>query len=199
MDAREWLCTVATNRRAALQVARREGPDIIILDHTSARLGGAKFSRALSRVLDAPLIAIVRAEHGDNSMRATELLVKPYTGRQLLDCVRRSLLHHPRELVVGPLRLNLRTRRVTAPTRAEPQPLTPKQFALLRLLMQSPGVTLSRETLMLQVWQTDYMDDTRTLDVHIRWLRERIEADPGDPRYLRTVRGSGYCLDCAGD
>jgi DNA-binding response OmpR family regulator len=70
--------------------------------------------------------------------------------------------------------------------------LTPKQAELLRVFMVHAGQTLTRKFLMATVWKTDYMGDTRTLDVHVRWLRERIEDDPSSPQYLRTVRGVGY-------
>jgi DNA-binding response OmpR family regulator len=65
----------------------------------------------------------------------------------------------------------------------------------MEVFMQHPDETLDRKTLMTQVWETDYMGDTRTLDVHVRWIRKAIETDPGKPRYLKTVRGIGYCLD----
>ena len=70
--------------------------------------------------------------------------------------------------------------------------LTPRQARLLEVFMQHAGRTLTRKFLMETVWETDYMGDTRTLDVHVRWIRERIEDDPSSPRYLRTVRGIGY-------
>ena len=70
--------------------------------------------------------------------------------------------------------------------------LTPRQAQLLEVFMRHPGQTLTREFLMRTVWNTNYMGDTRTLDVHVRWIRERIEKDPSSPRYLRTVRGVGY-------
>ena len=72
--------------------------------------------------------------------------------------------------------------------------LTPKLYHLLVLLIDCEGHTLFRKTIMKDVWETDYMGDTRTLDVHIRWLRKKIEDDPNDPKYIRTVRGAGYCF-----
>lgn len=72
--------------------------------------------------------------------------------------------------------------------------LTPKEFELLLLFMQNPGRVLSRRTIMEEVWHTSYLGDTRTLDVHIRWLRQKIEPDPSHPQILRTQRGVGYVL-----
>lgn len=72
--------------------------------------------------------------------------------------------------------------------------LTPKECALLAAFMSRPGEVLTRKILMKEIWDTDYMGDTRTLDVHIRWLREKIEDDPSSPVHIKTVRGVGYCF-----
>src|SRR5262249_26377608 len=77
--------------------------------------------------------------------------------------------------------------------------LTPKQALLFEIFMQHPGEVLDRKILMEKVWQTNYLGDTRTLDVHIRWIREAIESNPGKPRYLRTIRGVGYCFEVPED
>jgi DNA-binding response OmpR family regulator len=92
----------------------------------------------------------------------------------------------------GPLRLDLAARLVIGPN--GPRHLTPKQCALLHYLMIHTGDVVGRAAIMAAVWQTDYIGDTRTLDVHIRWLRECIEPDPSTPVYLVTVRGQGYLL-----
>lgn len=194
IDKKEYGFLVASNQRAAVRMARRDAPDLVIMDNTSARLSGTKLSRALQRVLDAPLIAIVREASEADEIAATECLVKPYTGRQLFDCLARAMAY-PRRLIVGQLQLDLRTRKVDAPHLQEAQVLTPKLFSLLRLLMSSEGRTVTRERLMREVWQTNFMDDTRTLDVHVRWARMIIEPQPGQPQYLHTVRGVGYMMD----
>ena len=95
-------------------------------------------------------------------------------------------------LVAGPFKLNVKSRVLT--TRKSEIRLTPKVAALLELFMRSPDEVLERAHLMSKVWNTSYMGDTRTLDVHIRWIREAIERQPSKPRYLRTVRGKGYTL-----
>jgi DNA-binding response OmpR family regulator len=196
IEGRNWCCDVASNRRAALRLARTAAPDAIILDNTSARLAGPQLAEALRRVLDVPLIAIVREEQDAVDLQATRCLTKPYSGRQLMECVQEVLEDYPRELTVGPLSLNLRTRCLLAPHQPEPQQLTPKLFALLRLLMKRKGTVVSRELLMAEVWNTDFLDDTRTLDVHIHWIRQNIEPDPDGPCYLQTIRGEGYRLEC---
>jgi DNA-binding response OmpR family regulator len=193
IDTDDIIFLEASNQRSALQLARVEAPDLIILDTTSTRLGGARLSRDLRRLLDAPIIAIVREEQDATELGATDYLIKPYTGRQLLNSVCQAM-QYPRELMVGPISLNLRQRCVYAPHMAGPQPLNPKLFALLRLLIHCQGQIVTREQLMAEVWSTDFMEDTRTLDVHIRWIREIIEPDPALPLYLKTVRGIGYRL-----
>jgi DNA-binding response OmpR family regulator len=86
------------------------------------------------------------------------------------------------------------SRRVLVANGQETQ-LTPKLAVLVEMFLKHPGETLDRKTLMVQVWDTDYLGDTRTLDVHVRWIRQAIEPDPGKPRYLKTIRGVGYRLD----
>ncbi|MDQ4076739.1 MAG: response regulator transcription factor [Chloroflexota bacterium] len=191
----DYELSIARNQRAALDLARCHRPDLIIIDNTSIRLAGSTLSHALRRLLDVPLIAIVRERKAFEATNNTHLLVKPYTANQLLQCIRRAL-QYPRDITCGPLKLDLRKRWVYTPSHDLPQRLPPKQFALLRLLMQQQGRIVTREMVMAEVWETEFMDDTRTLDVHIRWLREKIEANPSDPCYLHTVRGKGYCLEC---
>ena len=96
------------------------------------------------------------------------------------------------ELRFGLIHLNLATRIVQGPRGSHQLP--PKQCALLRLLLSNGEEIVSRETIMRSVWETDYLVDTRTLDVHVRWLREKIEPDPSHPVYLLTVRGQGFRL-----
>jgi DNA-binding response OmpR family regulator len=89
--------------------------------------------------------------------------------------------------------LNLAQRKVFA--QGKESRLTPKQTKLLEAFMLNPGRLLTRKTLIKQIWQTDYFGDTRTLDVHMSWLRGAIEEDPSKPKYLKTIRGMGYRLD----
>ncbi len=97
-----------------------------------------------------------------------------------------------RELVAGPLRIDLAGRRVFC--RGQEFELQPKQFDLLAFLVRNRGTVLTRDQLLHNVWGYDYAGDTRTVDVHIRWLREKIEEDPANPRLIQTVRGVGYAF-----
>jgi two-component system phosphate regulon response regulator PhoB len=125
---------------------------------------------------------------------ADSYLVKPFTSRKVLNRVRMLL---PTQQGDGEV---VRAGQITL-YRAKPSVdvggdgevrLTPKQANLLELFLRHPNRVLSRRKLMQEVWQTDYVGDTRTLDVHIRWVREAIEADPGNPQCITTVRGVGY-------
>ncbi len=121
-------------------------------------------------------------------------MTPPFTSRRLLYRVRKLAESLPcREIQAGDLLLDPDTgmlRKGEMEVR-----LLPKENALLALFMRNRGKVLSREEIMSQVWDTDYLQDTRTLTVHVRWLRLKIEDDPSAPRYLRTVRGVGYRFD----
>lgn len=124
-------------------------------------------------------------------------LVRPFTSRHMEQHVR-SLLDSRRSYVVslGPLTLDRRTRIVR--TMHDPVRLTPKLFQLLSCLIAHAGEVVTRRQIMQEVWHTDYVGDTRTLDVHMRWLREQIEADANSPKIIRTIRNKGYQLDIDG-
>jgi two-component system alkaline phosphatase synthesis response regulator PhoP len=97
-----------------------------------------------------------------------------------------------RELLAGPLRIDLAGRRVNC--RGKDLELQPKQFDLLTYLARNRGTVLTRDQLLQNVWGYDYVGDTRTVDVHVRWLREKLEEDPANPKLIQTVRGVGYCF-----
>jgi len=141
-----------------------------------------------------PLILLVDEEaHVSNEcqkLTCGNVLQLPFTTRKVLNRVTRLLSRRQGSILkVGRLTLNLQTRCVSYGDVVHR--LTPKQADLLQVFMEHEGQTLTRKFLMATVWNTDYMGDTRTLDVHVRWIRERIEDDPGNPQYLRTVRGIG--------
>ena len=119
------------------------------------------------------------------------VLRMPFTPRKVINRVRKmGDCRGGRTIRAGQVTLNLDKHCVYRENRV--YRLTPRQSKLLQVFMENEGRTLPRKFLMENVWETDYMGDTRTLDVHVRWLRERIEEDPSSPRYLRTVRGIGY-------
>ena len=128
---------------------------------------------------------------------ADDYLVKPFSMRELLARVRAALRRSteyvealPQSLTIGDVEFDGRAHRVAC--RGVQLELTRKEYDLLQVLMTQAGQVIKRNDLIDRVWQTEWMGDTRTLDVHIRWLREKIEKDPGKPKYIQTVRGVGY-------
>jgi DNA-binding response OmpR family regulator len=171
-------------------------PDLVILDAASMRTPGTRLCRKVRDNLNGVPIILVSPEgtRPESSTGASLMLVHPFTARKLLNRVARLLPGDERyTLSAGPLRLNLAQRKVLAHG-AEAR-LTPKQAKLLEVLIRNAGRLMTRKALIRQVWHTDYTGDTRTLDVHISWLRRAIELDPKRPQLIRTIRGMGYRLD----
>jgi DNA-binding response OmpR family regulator len=142
-----------------------------------------------------------RGEEADKvlglELGADDYLVKPFSMRELLARVRAALRRSTeyagltsQSLAVGGVELDSKSHRVTC--QGASLELTRKEFDLLKILMANAGNVIGRNDLINKVWDTDWIGDTRTLDVHIRWLREKIEVDPAKPRYIQTVRGVGY-------
>jgi DNA-binding response OmpR family regulator len=170
---------------------------LAIIDVTCGR-AGLTYCLAFDRFLPlVPRILLIdeEADVGAECQRLTcgNVLKMPFTARRVVNRVVKLLDHRQGSVLrVGDLVLNLQTRCAHRGDRI--RRLTPKQAQLLQVFMEHAGQTLTRKFLMAAVWNTDYLGDTRTLDVHVRWLREKIEDDPSHPRYLRTVRGIGYRL-----
>jgi DNA-binding response OmpR family regulator len=189
--------TIVPNGKQAEALAARQLPHVIVLDAVSLRTPGDRICRHLREALpDAPIIHIHPGNRTEARSPADILLFQPFSSRKLINSIERLITLSDDEIITcGPFSLNIPRRTLVTPQQ-ETQ-LTPKVALLLETFMRQPGATLDRKALMEQVWHTDYMGDTRTLDVHIRWIRQAIEANPGKPRYLKTVRGVGYCLDVA--
>lgn len=177
----------------ALVVADEQAPNVVVLDAISMQSHGDRISKQVKSGLPGiPLIHLLPARR---ESAADVVLALPFTARKLMNCIERMLHQESDEEMIrcGPLAMNL-SRRVLIANGQETQ-LTPKLALLVELFLRNPGKTLDRKALMEHVWQTDYLGDTRTLDVHIRWFRRAIETDPGNPLYLKTVRGVGYRLE----
>ncbi len=176
-------------------VAERGTIDVAIID-SSCGIDGAKCCRTINDACpDIALILLIPEEEQIDTRCRTltggNVLRMPFTPRKVLNRVKKAvgcLLGNV--ITVGDLSLNIDQRCVSRGDTVHR--LTPRQAKLLEVFMRHAGKTLTRKFLMETVWETDYMGDTRTLDVHVRWIRERIEVKPGSPRYLRTVRGIGY-------
>lgn len=173
-------------------------PDLIVFDASTMRSNGVRNCRRLRRSVE--LIPIIHSRAGgeeeDRSAGADVYLERPFSARKLLNRTRALLpADSSREEIVryGSITLFRSKRSVGVAGKGE-FILTPKLALLLETFIRQPRTLLTRRQLMLDVWQTDFVGDTRTLDVHIRWVRECIENDPSRPELLKTVRGKGYVL-----
>lgn len=187
----EW--TVVTNQKSALGLARRELPRLILIE-LDAPGGRAAFCSAVRQRWPTTKIVTLSTQARAGQIDCDGFLHLPLDAVEVaavLGALLDGYQGHIRRR--GPIDLNLATRTVSTPKGQ--YHMTPKQAALLDLLMRQHNQVLSRQEIMDKVWETNYLEDTRTLDVHIRWLRERIEPEPSEPRYLVTVRGKGYRLN----
>lgn len=186
---------LTTNGSEAQQVGAVHSPHAIVLDAVSMRTPGDRICRSLRDAFGAvPIVHIHPGPEKGAETLADVLLFEPLSARRLTNAIDRLIRRGDDEVVTcGPLALNVARRMLTA--NGQEIQLTPKQTLLLELFLRRPCETLDRRTIMEQVWNTDYLGDTRTLDVHIRWIRQAIEADANRPAYLKTVRGVGYRLE----
>jgi DNA-binding response OmpR family regulator len=197
--------TTAVDGQAGLEKIRAEAPDLIILDIMLPKLDGLTICRMVrhdSSIAHIPIIMITaRGTEIDKIVGlesgADDYVVKPFGLGEMLARVRAVMRRSPGQLVVqqdelisNDLRLNLTGRRVFKGE--EEIKLSNKEFDLLTELMRNRSAVLSRDLILTKVWGYDYFVDKRTVDVHIRWLREKLEDDPSDPRRIVTVRGVGY-------
>lgn len=194
-NKREFELANATSGRQALAFlrARREQlPDIILIDVSSLRSDSRRLTRAFRAETYALVILLSTTARTDTS--GTDLvLLRSLSPKKLAARIKSALDNKPpRAMQLAGLQLDLERRRVTRGNKVFD--LTPKEFGMLKLFMECAGQLVSRKTLMKQIWDTDYLGDTRTLDVHIRWLREKIEENASKPKRLLTARGEGYRL-----
>ncbi len=195
LERRKYTVICATNSKEAVARAKEHALSLIILDATAARTDGVRLCRDVRAQLDSVAILLLVRPSAliDAACGADYVLPQPFTPRKLLNRVARMLPSGEADVIsAGDLTLNISNRCVRL-GRKEHQ-LTPKQSQLLEIFMRQPNEVVTRRQLMKQVWETDYMGDTRTLDVHVRWLRQIIESDPDQPRRLVTVRSVGYKL-----
>jgi DNA-binding response OmpR family regulator len=198
----------AVDGAEALDVARRKKPDLIILDIMLPKLSGFEVCRILRKETTTPILMLTAKDEEVDKIVGLEIgaddyMTKPFSMRELLARVgamlRRAEMIEmqpgPREalLKVGDIEVDIA--RHKASKGATMLELTPKEFDLLAFLATNRGFVFSRDQLLEKVWGYDFAGDTRTIDVHIRWLRQKIETDPDNPKHLVTVRGTGYKLE----
>lgn len=198
----------AGDGEAALDVARRVKPGLIILDIMLPKLSGFEVCRILRQEMTVPiLILTARVDETDKivglEIGADDYMTKPFSMRELMAraraMLRRAKMMEPPKAggsastKIGDIEVD--PARHYASLSGQTLELSPKEFDLLAFLARNKGLVFSREQLLEKVWGYDFAGDTRTVDVHIRWLRQKIETDAGKPRYLLTVRGAGYKLE----
>ena len=185
----------AGTRRDALARVKKTLPAVIVLDSQSLRFSSRRFCQTLKDVgVDVPILMLLPPGAPiDRSDGARGHLRYPFSIKKLTNRITRLLpVPDDEVLQVGDVILNLKQRSVVCGKRESN--LTPRQAALLEVFMRHPGEILTRGFLMKQVWNTDYVGDTRTLEVHMHWLRKAVEDDPSSPTRLRTIRRVGYRL-----
>jgi DNA-binding response OmpR family regulator len=200
------------NGLKALDLARQNQPDLILLDVMLPGMDGFDVCRTLRKEMDTPIIILTARDDEIDRVVGLELgaddyIVKPFSMRELLARVKARLRvlqlmqakKQPVEVppegeeenaVFGNLTIDFT--RHEARLDDQPMHLKPKEFELLVFLIQHQGRALSRDYILEKVWGWDFVGDSRTVDVHVRWLREKIEVDPAAPQRIVTVRGAGY-------
>jgi two-component system response regulator RegX3 len=195
--------TVAATGTQALTEFDRTGADIVLLDLMLPEMSGTEVCRQLRTRSHVPIIMVTARDAEIDKVVGLEIgaddyVTKPYSPRELVARIRAVLRRNTTEpveaaaptLAAGPVRMDVERHVVSVGGAAVPLPL--KEFELLELLLRNAGRVLTRGQLIDRVWGADYVGDTKTLDVHVKRLRSKIEPEPSAPRYLITVRGLGY-------
>ncbi|HET8981824.1 MAG TPA: response regulator transcription factor [Pedococcus sp.] len=193
---------VAETGPAALEEFDRAGADLVLLDLMLPGLSGGDVCRALRQRSNVPVIMLTAKDSEIDKVVGLEIgaddyVTKPYSSRELLARIKAVLrrLSEPEDLLpstleAGPVRMDVERHVVTV--NGAPAPLPLKEFELLEILLRNTGRVLTRMQLIDRVWGSDYVGDTKTLDVHVKRLRAKVEPDPASPRHIVTVRGLGY-------
>lgn len=197
---KRWPDIVAVHSGSdALASARFKAPNLVVFDASTMRSSGVRMCKRIRQ--EFPKVPFIHSRNKgvdeDSTLGADIYLQKPFTARKLNNRVFQLLPASEEEnsvIEVGKFKLFLEKGAILVPTKGEQQ-LTPKVTSLLELLMRNADEVISRQRIMEEVWQTTYLGDTRTLDVHIRWIRQAIEKVPNKPKVLSTVHGVGYIFN----
>ncbi len=182
-----------TNQRTALEEIRAQPPKVVLVEVEVKRQSRVRFVEMVRYRLPTAVIFAVSTQPPPARMMFDGVLQLPLRMQEVLAAINSARDEFAGHVIQrGPIRLNVATRTVLAPNGQ--RHMTPKQCALLQFLLTRANQVISRKDIMETIWETDFLEDTRTLDVHIRWLRECIEPDPSNPVYLLTERGKGYHL-----
>lgn len=199
-----YTVSTASDGATGLDLALNHNPDLIILDIMLPQMDGWEVCKALRKESTVPVLMLTAlGEEIDRilglELGADDYLTKPFSTRELLARIKALLrrvemdtqnVNHVQQIELDNIVLNLDARRVYKD--GNELQLRYKEFELLSLLALNAGQVVTRAEIFDKVWGTDWLGDMRTLDVHIRWLREKLEDDPSNPRFIQTVRGVGY-------
>jgi DNA-binding response OmpR family regulator len=181
---------------AAVVRLKENTPDMVLVDAASMQTSGRRICQSVREHAAGVPIVLIMGQNAENPDKtgADVTLVWPFTLQKLLNRIKPFLPSEPKDLLqVGPLKLDTEQRWVRC--NGKQARLTPRLVILLKTLMEKPGEVVERNNLFRMVWDTAYTADTRTLDVHVSWLREALEDDPRHPRFIKTVRGVGNRQD----
>jgi two-component system response regulator RegX3 len=205
LEREGYAVTLASDGRRAIDRFHAEAPALIILDLMLPEVSGLDVCRMIRAESDVPIIMVTAKDAEADKVAGLELgaddyVTKPFSVRELISRVRANLrrtLHQPVPadpvedvLIGGAVRMDVVRHEVSVG--GEPVAFPPKEFELLETLLRRKGRLLTRDFLIEEVWGPDYFGDTKTLDVHVKRLRRKIERDPHNPDNLLTVRGLGY-------
>ena len=204
LDREGFDVAVARDGQQAMALFGKETFDIVLLDLMLPKMSGLDVCRQIRASSEVPIIIVsAKGEEVDMVLMleigADDYVTKPYRLRELVARIRavlrrrethENVMASDDEIQLGPIRMDIDARRCYV--NGEEIKLRKKEFALLRLLLENPGRVLTREVLIDRIWGSDYVGDTKTLDVHIKRLRTLIEDNPKNPEHITTVRGVGY-------
>ena len=209
LDQAGYAVLTAIDGESGLRLARTRSPDLLVLDVMLPSLDGFEICRIIRRESDIPILMLTaRGEEVDRvvglELGADDYVTKPFSMRELLARIRGLLRRAPNPtstgsysesevLRSGDLTIDLASHSVTLEDK--PLNMKPREFSLLSLLAANRGRAFTRDQILERLWGHDYIGDSRTVDVHVRWLREKIEPEPSKPRRIITIRGVGYRFD----
>ncbi|HEY5270887.1 MAG TPA: response regulator transcription factor [Anaerolineales bacterium] len=185
----------SSGSEALARLADGFSPELVVVNAATLRSSGKRICQSLrEKAASLPILLILDEDRELGKMNADAILSLPFTAQKLVNRIRHLLPGDGKDSIhAGPIHLDIEKRMVRCS--GKQARLTPRLVHLLKTLIEHRGEVIERKALFSQVWETNYTDDTRTLDVHVSWLRQAIEADPDAPQFLKTIRGVGYRLD----